>query len=422
MLGRTLLAALLVSAVAAVPAVAQTRRCEDPGERWVRRPPAELGLDPERLQEALDWASTHTGASVAVYRHGCLARESRLDLATAQLPLDGWSMTKTVTALLVGRAVTLGLFDVDEPIGRLFPAADAEHAAITPRRLLTFTSGLRVNWGRDLAPQPDRVRDALSLPFDHQPGSAWQYHQSAVTLLAAAVERAVGEDLQAFAQRELFARVGIPRHFWSWERDRAGNTEGWAHLHMRGYGWARLGQLLLRGGTWRGARLIADDYMRAMTAPGAVNNAYGFLLWLNRGGSYVLPDVEGQDEGTGPLIASAPPDTLVMAGSGEQRVYAIPSRDMVIVRLGERGSREGDTRVSLWTGRGGEVDNEIVRRVLRAVTDVPYDDPGPYRGSELRLPPADTGVVGDATDVEEVLGGLGAGPRAPRGCSPAGCS
>ena len=416
------IAAVLAALLGAAPGAAATAGCGDPGERWDRRPAGELGFDPARLQDALDWASAHISASVAVYRHGCLARESRVDLATAQLPLDGWSMTKTVTALLVGRAVTLGLLDIDEPIGRLFPEADAEHAALTPRELLTFTSGLRVNWVRDLAPEPDRVRDALSLPFDHPPGTAWQYHQSAVTLLAAAVQRAVGEDLQDFAQRELFGRVGIPRHFWIWERDRAGNTEGWAHLHMRGYGWARLGQLLLRGGTWRGTRLISADYMRQMTTPGAVNNAYGFLLWLNRGGSYVLPDVEGQDEGNGPIIASAPPDTLVMAGSGEQRVYAIPSRDVVIVRLGERGSREGDTRASLWTGRGGEVDNEIVRRVMRAVTDVPYDDPGPYRGSDLRLPPADSGVVGDATDVEEVLGGFGAGPRAPAGCTPAGCS
>ena len=96
----------------------------------------------------------------------------------------------------------------------------------------------------------------------------------------------------------------------------------------------------------------------------------------------------------------------LLAGNGEQRVYVIPSRDMVIVRLGERGSSRSDTRASVWTGRGGELDNELVRRVLRSVTDVPYDDPGPYAGSDLYLPPLDEGVVGDAQDVEQATAGV----------------
>jgi CubicO group peptidase (beta-lactamase class C family) len=284
-----------------------------------------------------------------------------------------------------------------------------------------MTLGLRVNWGRDLSPQPDRVRDALSLPFDHKPGEEWQYFQSGVTLLANVVERSVDQDLQEFAQDELFGPIGIPRDAWTWDRDRAGNTEGWAHLHMEGPAWARLGHLMLRGGSWDGEQLISKSYLRQALTPVDVNNAYGFLIWLNRGGSYVLPDVEDPDEGSGRVVKSGPKDMLIMAGSGEQRVYVIPSRDLVIVRLGERGSREGDTRVSLWTGRGGEVDNELVRRVLLAVTDKGYKDPGQYPGSDVVLPPPDSGIVGEAQDVEEVAVGLGAGPNAPEGCTPLGC-
>ena len=67
----------------------------------------------------------------------------------------------------------------------------------------------------------------------------------------------------------------------------------------------------------------------------------------------------------------------------------------------------------MWTGRGGELDNELVRRVLLAVTDVPYRDPGPYPGSDLFLPPLDDGIVGDAQDWQWAAGGLGIGPYAP---------
>ena len=416
-----LLAGVLLAATLALAAPASAATCGYPGESWERAQPGELGLDGGRLQEALDWATTHTSESVAVYRSGCLAGESRIDAVTRDMQLDGWSMTKTITAMLVGRAVTLKRLNIDKPIGRYYPKADAAHRALLPRHLLTMTAGTHRNWVRDLSPQYDRVRDALSLKFDHKPGSFWEYQQSNVSLLANVVERAVRQDVQEFAQRELFGPIGIKREDWKWDRDRSGNTEGWAHLHMRNGAWARLGHLLMRHGTWKGKRLIAKDYFKKMRSPGKVNNAYGFLIWLNRGGSFVLPNVEGYDSGTGPLIASGPKDMLIMAGSGEQRVIAVPSRDLIIVRLGERGSREGDTRASVWSGRGGELDNELVRRVLRSVTDVPYDDPGPYQGSDPYLPPPNDGIAGDARYPEQATAGVGVGPNAPQGCNPAGC-
>jgi hypothetical protein len=88
------------------------------------------------------------------------------------------------------------------------------------------------------------------------------------------------------------------------------------------------------------------------------------------------------------------------------RTYVIPSRDLVIVRLGERGSHDTDTRVSVWSGRAGEIDHEIVRRVLLAVDDVPYEDPGPYRSAGTVLPPLDRGILGDAQDMSSIVEGL----------------
>lgn len=412
---------VVLLAVLTTPAVAKPVSCGYPGAQWEQRSPAELKLDAARLQDALDWANLHTSASVAVYRRGCLAGASRLDALTGGVQFDGWSMTKSVTAMVVGRAVTLRRYDVERPLARLYPEADRAHGRLRARHLLTMTSGLHRNWVRELSPQYDRVRDALSLPFDHSPGAHWEYAQSAVTWLADSVGRATGGRIEDFAQRELFGRIGIARDAWTWDTDRSGHAEGWAHLHMRGGDWARLAHLMLRGGRWNGKQLISRAYVKKMLTPGKVNNAYGYLWWLNRGGRYVLPNVEGEDRGRGKLVASGPKDMFLAAGSGEQRMFVIPSRDLVIVRLGERGSREGDTRASVWTGRGGELDNELVRRVLRAVRDVPYEDPGAYKGSDVVLPPPDDGVAGDAHDPEQAVAGLGVGPAAPAGCTPVGC-
>jgi CubicO group peptidase (beta-lactamase class C family) len=404
----TLAALVLVLVLALAPAAAEaSASCGTPAGSWERRSPSELGLRADRLQDALDWATLHTSFSVAVYRHGCLAAESRLDPLTADQQLDGWSMTKTVTALLVGRAVTQRRLKLDRPIRRLYPEADSAHGSLTPRQLLTMTSGLHLNWVRDLTVGGDRIRDALSLPFDYQPGTHWEYQQSPVTLLANVVERAVGQDLQDFAQEQLFDPIGIRRGTWSWQRDRAGHTEGWAHLSMRNADWARLGHLVLRRGRWGRGQLISRKYVRQMLRPSRRNNAYGFLTWLNGRGRWVLPAVSGTDEGTGRVVPAAPWDLVFFAGLMEQRIYVIPSRDMVIVRLGVNGSREGDTRVSLWAGRGGELDHELMRRFMGAVEDVPYTDPGPYRGSDLFFPPLDRGLVADALDLEQVLAGLG---------------
>jgi CubicO group peptidase (beta-lactamase class C family) len=424
-------AVLLSTGLAAVywPAAASTAtsaptasRCAAPTGAWQRAEPADVGMDATKLQDALDWATLYTGLSLAVVRHGCLVGNSRLEPLTAAQAFDGWSMTKSVTALLVGRAVTLGLFDIDAPLSTWFPEADAAHGALTPRDLLTMTSGLHVNWVRDLSPQPDRIRDALSLPVDFAPGTEWQYAQSTVTWLANALERAVGEDLQSWAQRELFGPIGVDAGTWTWDRDRAGHTEGWAHLKMRATDFARFGQLILNDGEWGASRLVSGDYLAQATTSTSANDAYGFLIWLNSGKSYVLPDIEGRDVGQGRLVPAAPTDAIVFAGAGEQRMWAVPSRDLVVVRVGDRGSKDPDTRISVWSGRAGQVDHEVMRRVLGAVTDVAYADPGPYMMSGPRITPIDDGLIGDARDVDGAAAGLGAGSHAPAGCNPLGCN
>lgn len=414
-----LLTAAATAAFAPASATAAIKPCATPSDAWDKRKPEAQGINSDKLQAALDWAVQHTSTSTAVYRNGCLVGESRLDeLATRNMQFDGWSMTKSVTALLVGRAVTLKLYDPNKPLKSLYPEADKPHGKVLPTHLLSMTTGTHRNWIRDLSPQEDRVKDALALPFDHKPGTKWEYQQSNVSWLLNSVQRAVkADDIQVWAQGNLFGPLGIKREWWTWERDRSGNTEGWAHLKMTGQGWARMGQLMLNKGRWGARKLINKGWIKKMTTPSSkVNEAYGYLTWLNNGGSYVLPNVEGPDEGSGKLVASGPRDMFLWAGSGEQRMFAIPSIGLMIVRLGERGSREGDTRASVWTGRGGELDNELVRRVLLSVYSMKpkYKDPGPYPGSDIYLPPPDDGIAGDALDWEWAASGLGIGPHAPQ--------
>jgi CubicO group peptidase (beta-lactamase class C family) len=408
-----------------VPAHARPASCGFPRRTWTAQAPSRLGLDASKLQDALDYATQHSSETVLVLRRGCLAGSSRLDAVTAGLKLDGWSMTKSVTALLVGRAVTLGKLDIDKPISRYFPEADKAHGRLTPRQLMHMASGLHLHWTRDFngTPlMPDRVKDALSLAFDHKPGAYWEYTQSPVSLLAETITRAVGKDIQTIAQEELFGPIGIPEGSWTWDRDRAGHTEGWAHLQMRSIDWARLGTLVLHNGAWNGRQIVSRRYMGMFRSSSPSNHAYGFLTWLNGKDSFVMPGTNGRDEGKGWLTVNAPRDTIIFAGQDEQRIWVIPSLDMVVVRLGQKGSRELDMRVTFWTGRSGEFDNGFMLRLKRAVTDRKLDTKDRYRSAGFVMP--STGKDswhGSLQDPAQTAAGVGAGPYAPEGCTPAGC-
>jgi CubicO group peptidase (beta-lactamase class C family) len=170
---------------------------------------------------------------------------------------------------------------------------------------------------------------------------------------------------------------------------------------MRNEHWARLGQLMLQGGHWNGEQILSADYVRQALARIPQNEAYGLLFWLNGGNTWQVPDLEGLDAGMGNAFPAVPDDMYAMVGLGEQRTYIIPSRGLIIVRLGERGSHDPDSRVLLWSGRAGEIDWELPRRVLLAITDVPYADPGPYQSAGAHVPPVSEGIYGDALDIVE---------------------
>jgi CubicO group peptidase (beta-lactamase class C family) len=200
---------------------------------------------------------------------------------------------------------------------------------------------------------PDTVRYTLNLEFDYEPGTHFEYAQFPCTVLNAVVEEAVGRDVQAFAQSDLVDSIGIDRREWFWRRDSAGNTRGWAHLHISPKALARVGHLMLNEGKWGSNRVLSRRYVRESHEPSETNPAYGYLLWTNAGDRMITPvDPEREEvEGPKPLLKSAPKDPYKFSGLGGQLIYIVPSLDMVVVRTGVYGKRSGATSSSesLWT-------------------------------------------------------------------------
>lgn len=364
----------------AEPALGDARCAETPtGVEPARVDPAGVDLDPTVLGESLDYAVGTGAQSIRVYRHGCLVGVGSNDDMVDWVPLPAWSMTKGVVSMLVGRAVELGLIGVDDPIGRYIHLADARKAALTVRQFLNQTTGLRMAWVSDLneAATTDSAAAVLGRPFEAVPGTNFEYAQTTLTALVAVLEAAVGEDLQVFAQRELFGRIGIARGEWTWDRDGAGRTQGFAFLQMTPTAFGRLGRLLLQDGVWDGSRLIGADYIAQGRRGTSANPCYGFL-WRNNDGV--------RCEQTGPLLGpesevnwmpTVPSDAYGLSGMFDQLVLVIPSLDMVVVRMGLPPQMLGDPWGDV-AGAKPSMTWRFFRALMSGVTDVDVADPGEW--------------------------------------------
>jgi CubicO group peptidase (beta-lactamase class C family) len=362
--------AVLIAALGAAPAHA-AKQCSEPGAEWQRATPAEAGFDATKLQDAIDYGTTQASFAIRVYRNGCLVGEDRSAPINRHQRFESWSMAKSVTSMLFGRAMTLGLVSPEDPVGSLVPEADRAHGLISLRDLLTQSSGLEWNGFRDynVFTMPDRVNDALTLKPVHPAGTYFEYAQSPVALLAEATGRATGEDPQAFFQRELLDALGIPADAWEWKRDNAGHIAGFMGVNMRPDDFGRLGELLRRDGVWRGRRLLSQEYVSDAVAPSRTNGCYGWLIWINSGKPCVGVRISERAVTDSREWPDMPVDMYRFSGLFGQLVTVFPSQGIVFVRTGQ------DPGLVNFNG-GTDWEHETYARMLGAITDQKVDTAG----------------------------------------------
>lgn len=302
------------------------KQCGEPGTNWERATTSEAGFDNQKLQEAVNYATLTGSAAVRVYRFGCLVAEDALSPEGRALPTPSFSVAKSVTSMLMGRAWTQGLISPSDPVGSLFPEADYAHGKISVGNLATMTSGNDQTVTHDFNfAMPDRVRDGLTIPLVHEPGEYWNYWQTGMTMLAESVTRAAGEDIQDYAQAELFGPIGISRDRWSWIRDAEGHTAGYYGLSMTADDYGRIGELLRRDGVWKGQRLLSQEYTEYALTPSAAFPCYAAGILRS-----ALPEC---NNGLGPYLG-LPSDMWEFRGAGGQTVTAFPSQGVMTVRTG----------------------------------------------------------------------------------------
>lgn len=301
-------------------------------------------VDYSQLQAAIDGAfiepvdATVLTTSVVVAYQGKLLAEQYNWGVTAESPLPGWSMTKSITGTLAGILITEGRIKLDDPA----PVPDwkgTDKQNITLRHLLHMASGLEVNedYGgfsdvtQMLYKESNQFAYAVKQPIVNPPDTAFHYSTAESNRLAAAIQALVGgtqQDAYNFYQQRFFHPIDITSAFI--EFDATGHFVGGAYGYMTARDWARIGQLYLQKGNWNGKRILSEDWVAFATAPSPQAEQYGAHLWLNTNGN---------------RWKNAPWDAYALVGHQGQRVVIIPSKDLVVVRTGVTEDRELQNQV-----------------------------------------------------------------------------
>ena len=266
-----------------------------------------------------------TRSVVVVYKGHIIAEEYAPGF-TADMPQHGWSMGKSVANALVGILVGMGKVDIKAPTGLAQWQAD-DRKTITWDHLLRMSSGLQWNEGyfgssdvtHMLFEEADMGTYAASLYLDAPPDSQWNYSSGTTNILSLLIRNEFDsqEAYWHFPYDSLFYPLGMNQTFF--EADASGNYVMSSFIWATPRDWARFGLLYMNDGIWEGKRILPEGWVEYTTTPSTTTTGlYGAQFWLNYNG--LAPDI--------------PTDAYCARGHDGQRVYIIPSYDMVIVRLG----------------------------------------------------------------------------------------
>jgi CubicO group peptidase (beta-lactamase class C family) len=286
--------------------------------------------------------------ALLVIHDGQLIYERYAGPTRVDTPHLTWSISKSLMAAVLGVAYGEGLFKLQDPVLKFYPAL-AKHPALSMADLLHWASGLDWQEDYEYAPLKSSVvamlytrghQDMAAYTAGHdeyaQPGQAFRYSSGDSNVLSAALKTIVGPARYPdYPWTALFEPLGI-RHA-VWETDATGTFVASSYAYLTARDLARVGLLMARDGRWGDRQLLPKDWVAFNREPFAHYHANaddavpGGHWWLNR-----------MVEGAAKPWPDAPADTFAALGHWGQAMYVIPSEHLVIVRYGD--DRDGSYR------------------------------------------------------------------------------
>jgi CubicO group peptidase (beta-lactamase class C family) len=303
---------------------------------------SEIGWNENHLQPLFDFLEEKNTKGFIVLYNGRIVVEEYMNSHTSTAAWYWASAGKTLTSTVAGIAEDEGLLDINNKVsdyigtGWTNATLDQENV-ITCKHLLSMSSGLDDSLGDNVAPE--------NLQYVADAGQRWAYHNVYVKM----------QEIIAQASNQTWSS-----YFNTKLKDRIGMSGSWIPLGDLSVYWsttrsmARFGLLISANGKWENTQIVSTNYLnQATNTSQSINESYGYLWWLNGKSSYHLPATQVTFPGS--LIPNAPDDMYAALGKNDQKIYVVPSKKLVVIRMGEAAD---DSNFALST-----FDNELWEKI-----------------------------------------------------------
>ncbi|KQK24520.1 serine hydrolase [Chryseobacterium aquaticum] len=288
---------------------------------WETKSVTSLGWNQSKIPDLLNYLQTKNSKSFIILQNGRIVMENYFDSHTSSSVWYWASAGKTLTSTVTGIAEQEGFININHKvsdyIGNGWTSEPlTKENLITCKHLLTMTSGLDDALGDNVAPN--------NLQYKADVETRWAYHNVYVKLQDI-VSQATGKTWSDYFNTKLRDKIGMNGN-WIQNGD---NSVYWSNTRSM----ARFGLLALNNGNWNGSQIVNANYFNNATNTSQnINLSYGYLWWLNGKTSYHLP--QSQLQFPGKLIPNAPDDMYCALGKNDQKIYVVPSKKLVIIRMG----------------------------------------------------------------------------------------
>ncbi len=288
---------------------------------WEGKSLSSLGWNQNAVQPLKDFLALKNTKAFMILVNGRIVMEEYFNGQTISSDWEWNSAGKTLVATTTGIAQQEGLLNINNKASDYLGVGWtsmplAKENLITLRNLLTMTSG---------NDDTKQLMIKANLTYVADAGTRWAYSNIFQKLIDV-VSNATTINFETYFNDKIKNKIGMDG-YWNF-----GTIFSIYHSTARSM--ARFGILALNKGKWENTQIINENYFNESTSTSQnINPSYGFLWWLNGKSNYMLPNE--QTVYSGALIPNAPPDLFAAMGAKDQRIYIIPSKKMVVIRMGD---------------------------------------------------------------------------------------
>jgi CubicO group peptidase (beta-lactamase class C family) len=288
---------------------------------WETKHITSLNWDTSKIKDLNNFLIQNNTKSFMILINGRIVMEEYYNGHTTSATWEWNSAGKTLVASTIGIAQEEKFLNINNVVSEYLGSGwtnmpvDKENL-ITCKNLLSMTSGIDDSKQLIIKSNLNYLADA---------STRWSYHNVFQKLMDI-VSNASNTDFESYFNSRLKNKIGMDG-FWN-------NGLVFKIYNSNTRSMARFGLLALNLGKWENQQILNETFFKeSISSSQSINPAYGYLWWLNGKNKYMIPSEQTVYQGS--LIPNAPSDMYAAMGANDQRIYVIPSKKMVIIRMGE---------------------------------------------------------------------------------------